>query len=54
MSMGKGKEVIQKHLDKADFVPIDFRVLTPANKKIFMDHIKTLPKSQQDKIIIMR
>nr|WP_275415098.1 VENN motif pre-toxin domain-containing protein [Snodgrassella communis] len=54
MSTGNGKIVIQDHLKKADFVPVDFRVLTPANQKIFIDYIKTLPKSQQNKIIIMR
>lgn len=54
MSVGRGRDVIQDHLQKADFVPVDFRVLTPANQKTFMDYIKTLPKAQQDKIIIMR
>ena len=50
MSIGNAKIVIQDHLKKADFVPVDFRVLTPPNQKIFMDYIKTLPKAQQDKI----
>ncbi|MCA6917995.1 VENN motif pre-toxin domain-containing protein [Pectobacterium versatile] len=54
MSAGSGRGVIQDHLQKADFVPVDFRVLTPANQKVFMDYIKTLPKAQQDKVIIMR
>uniref|UniRef100_UPI000A9496F5 hypothetical protein n=2 Tax=unclassified Gilliamella TaxID=2685620 RepID=UPI000A9496F5 len=54
MNTGKGKEIIDKHLGKADFVPVDFRVLTPSNQKIFIDYIKTLPKSQRNKIIIMR
>ncbi|WP_239327115.1 VENN motif pre-toxin domain-containing protein, partial [Snodgrassella gandavensis] len=54
MTSGSGKDVIQDHLMKADFVPVDFRVLTPANQRIFMNYIKTLPKAQQDKIIIMR
>lgn len=54
MSTGNGKIVIQDHLKKADFVPVDFRVLTPPNQKIFIDYIKTLPKAQQDKIIIVR
>lgn len=49
-----GKDQIMKHLDKVDIVPVDFSVLTPKNQKIFTDYIKTLPKSQQDKIIIMR
>ncbi|ATV42516.1 hypothetical protein [Pectobacterium brasiliense] len=54
MSAGSGRDVIQDHLQKADFVPVDFRVLTSANQKVFMDYIKTLPKAQQDKVIIMR
>jgi filamentous hemagglutinin len=49
-----GQDQILQHLNKADLVPVDFSVLTPSNQKIFMDYIKTLPKSQQDKIIIMR
>lgn len=54
ISVGRGRDVIQDHLQKADFMPVDFRVLTPANQKTFMDYIKKLPKAQQDKIIIMR
>ncbi|WP_335340266.1 VENN motif pre-toxin domain-containing protein [Gilliamella sp. WF3-4] len=54
MSIGNGKIVIQDHLKKADFVPVDFRVLTPVNQKIFLDYVKTLPKAQQNKILIMR
>ena len=54
MVSGNGQKVIQDHLQKADFVPVDFRVLTPANQNIFMNYIKTRPKVQQDKIIIMR
>jgi filamentous hemagglutinin len=54
MSSGSGRDVIQDHLQKADFVPVDFRVLTPLNQKIFMDYIKTLPEKQQAKVIIMR
>ncbi|NIG76575.1 hypothetical protein F3J34_23700 [Klebsiella sp. Ap-873] len=42
-----------KHLNKADIVPVDFSVLTPKNQQIFMGYVKTLPKSQQDKIIIL-
>ena len=49
-----GKQQIIEHLGKADIVPVDFSVLTPSNQKIFMDYIKTLPKSQQEKLIIMR
>lgn len=54
MSAGSGRDIIQEHLQKADFVPVDFRVLTPANQNIFMNYIKTLSKVQQDKVIIMR
>ncbi|WP_350316631.1 hemagglutinin repeat-containing protein [Pectobacterium aroidearum] len=54
MISGNGQKVIQEHLQKADFVPVDFRVLTPANQNIFMNYIKKLPKTQQDKVIIMR
>ncbi|WP_267127910.1 VENN motif pre-toxin domain-containing protein [Pantoea agglomerans] len=54
MISGNGQKVIQEHLQKADFVPVDFRVLTSANQNVFMNYIKTLPKAQQDKIIIMR
>lgn len=49
-----GQDQIIKHLNKADIVPVDFSVLTPKNQQIFMDYVKTLPKSQQDKIIILR
>ncbi|MDD9340660.1 MAG: hypothetical protein PV362_13615 [Providencia heimbachae] len=49
-----GQQQIIDHLNKADIVPVDFSVLTPTNQKIFTDFVKTLPKSQQDKIIIMR
>lgn len=49
-----GQDQILQHLKKADLVPVDFSVLTQKNQAIFMDFTKTLPKSQQDKIIIMR
>lgn len=49
-----GQDQILQHLNKADLVPVDFSVLTQKNQTIFIDFIKTLPKSQQDKIIIMR
>jgi filamentous hemagglutinin len=39
MNSGNGKVVIQKHLKKADFVPVDFRILTPVYQKIFMDYV---------------
>ena len=49
-----GKQQIIDHLDKADIVPVDFRVLNPMNQKIFIDFIKTLPIEQQNKILIIR
>lgn len=49
-----GIDNIQKHLNKADFVPIDFRVLTKVNQEIFLNYVKKLPKEQQSKIIIVR
>lgn len=49
-----GKQQILDHLNKADIFPVDFSVLSPSNQKIFTDYIRTLPKSQQEKIIIMR
>ncbi|WP_245191450.1 hemagglutinin repeat-containing protein [Kosakonia oryzendophytica] len=49
-----GQQQIIDHLNKADIVPVDFSVLNSENQKIFTDFIKTLPKSQQDKIVIMR
>ncbi|WP_227544206.1 MULTISPECIES: hypothetical protein [Acinetobacter] len=45
---------IQKHLGKADFVPVDFRVLNEANQKIFLNYVKTLPRYQQEKFIIIK
>jgi len=52
--MPSGQDQITQHLNKADLVPVDFTVLTQKNQTIFMNFIKTLSKSQQDKIIIMR
>lgn len=54
MESGTGKQQVQDHINKADIVPVDFRVLTPANQKIFMDYVKTLPAAQQSKIVILR
>lgn len=45
---------IQKHLKKADFVPVDFRVLNESNQDIFLKYIKTPPKSQREQIIIVK
>lgn len=54
MISGNGQKVIQEHLEKADFVPVDSRVLTSANKNFVMNYIKKIPEAQQDKSIIMR
>ena len=54
MTKGSEKDKIQDHLGKADFVPIDFRVLNPSNQEVFLNYVKTLPKSQQNQFIIMR
>lgn len=54
MISGSGQKVIQEHLEKADFVPVDFKVLTSANKYFVMNYIKTKSEAQQDKSIIMR
>ncbi|NLR76983.1 hypothetical protein HF682_17605, partial [Leeia sp. IMCC25680] len=54
MILGKEKENILNHLDKADFVPVDFRVLTQNNQQIFMNYIGTLPAAQRAKIIIVK
>ncbi|MBU3848488.1 MAG: hypothetical protein H9855_16275 [Candidatus Acinetobacter avistercoris] len=45
---------IQKHLGKADFVPVDFRVLNKSNQNIFLNYIQTLPVAQRNQIIILR
>ncbi|GKX56134.1 hypothetical protein SOASR030_22460 [Leminorella grimontii] len=50
----KNVKVLEDHLKKADFVPLDFRVLNHINQQRLMDHIKTLSASEQKKIIIMR
>ncbi|WP_392551412.1 hypothetical protein RHO14_07925 [Orbus wheelerorum] len=45
---------LSEHLNKADIVPLDFRNLNQANQQRLLDHIKTLPASSQNKIVIMR
>ena len=54
MSTDGGKKVVLDHLNKADFVPVDFRVLTLENQVVFLGYVKTLSKAQQAKIIILR
>ncbi|WP_230516581.1 MULTISPECIES: hemagglutinin repeat-containing protein [unclassified Janthinobacterium] len=51
---GSAQIGIMEHLSKADFVPIDFRILNSENQKIFMDYAKTLPIDSRKKIIIVR
>lgn len=51
---GSAQIEIMEYLPKADFVPIDFRILNSENKKIFMDYAKTLPIYSRKKIIIVR
>ncbi|EXB48754.1 hypothetical protein [Acinetobacter sp. 1000160] len=43
---GAGRNTIQDHLVKADFVPVDFRVLLPENQIVFLAYVKTFPKAQ--------
>lgn len=50
----KNVEKLHEHLDKADIVPLDFRKLTLENQQKFENYIKTLSKSEQSKIYIMR
>ncbi|PTQ87512.1 hypothetical protein C8N29_1187 [Agitococcus lubricus] len=50
----EGIEQIKEHVQKSDFVPVDFRILNSKNQQIFMNFVKTLPKSAQEKFIIMR
>ncbi|MGX9730049.1 two-partner secretion domain-containing protein [Janthinobacterium aestuarii] len=51
---GSAQIGIMDHLSKADFVPIDFRILNSENQKIFMNYAKTLPIDLRKKIIIVR
>lgn len=54
MSTVVGKKGILDHIDKADFVPVDFRVLSLENQAVFLGYVKTLSKTQQAKFIILR
>jgi filamentous hemagglutinin len=49
-----GITTIQDHLKKADFVPVDFRVLNEKNQKVFLDYVSTLPPELKIKIIVVR
>ncbi len=53
-SLPPGKQQIIDHLNKADVVPVDFRVLDPHNQVIFNDFMKSLSSSQREKILIVR
>jgi CdiA C-terminal tRNase domain len=49
-----GIDQINKHLEKADVVVMDFRTLTSQNQKLVTDYLKTLPKAKQDQIMIVK
>ncbi len=45
---------IQDHLKKADFVPMDISFFDKKYQNIIINHINSLPKSQQSRIIIFQ
>jgi len=49
-----GQQQILDHINKADVVPVDFRVLTSENQKVFTYFIKNLSQNQKSKILIVR
>ncbi|UOP01923.1 hypothetical protein [Kingella potus] len=44
---------IQKHLAKADIVPLDLRRLNALNRAKVLGYVLSLPQEQQDKIYII-
>lgn len=54
MASGREMDNILKHINKADFVPVDFRVLNAVNQQEFLNFAQTLSASQKAKIIIVR
>jgi hypothetical protein len=48
------KAQIISHLDKADIVPIDLRNLNPTNRSLVLDFVKTLNRTQQSKIVLIK
>lgn len=53
-SLPPGQQQILDHINKADVVPVDFRVLTSENQKVFTYFIKNLSQNQKSKILIVR
>ena len=50
----RGVSQIQEHFNKSDFVAMDTRALTPANRRILIEHIDTLPVSQRRRIFLIK
>ncbi|WP_353166010.1 DUF637 domain-containing protein [Providencia sp.] len=50
----KNIEKISGHLDKADYVPLDLRLLTPENEALVVNYVNSLSKKDQSRIILMR
>ncbi|NBF10938.1 hypothetical protein [Pseudomonas sp. Fl4BN1] len=46
MVSGREKVNIIGHLEKADIVPVDFRVLNDSSQRVFLDYIKALSAGQ--------
>lgn len=46
-------ENIEKHLKKSDMVPLDLRHLNALNRAKLLDYVLSLPKEQQDKIMLL-
>lgn len=44
---------IQKHLSKADIVPLDLRHLNQLNRVKLLEYVLSLPKEQRDRIILI-
>lgn len=53
-SLPPGQQQILDHINKADVAPVDFRVLTSENKKVFTDFMKNISPTQKSKILIVR
>ena len=49
----KQRETIQKHLDKADIVPMDLRYLSEENKDKLKAYVLSLPQRQRDKVVFV-
>ena len=44
---------IQKHIAKADVVPLDLRQLNALNRLKLLNYVLSLPKEQSDKIVFI-